>query len=207
MAKKKSQKSNMVVFPDPHSWGDGEGRTDVSPVRDLSRLSRAFYQNMPGIPVTYYRNEVDAVFVNVLGTTTQLLVIDIPRDMVFDLVYVSFRFLIRGVDAIYVRAHDFFTASNVVFHIVADGTNPLAQENTYGGQLVQSGFRRLNGNVFDTDDDMKYHHVFEGTRRLVFDYTVVLGGLAPPDNSQCGVEVRGLWVPQAVWNDMKEDLR
>ena len=207
MASGKKTKPKMVVVPEPHPWGRDEGRPDVDRHHGLSRVNRAFYQNIPGTSVTYYKNEFDAVFVNTINTTTTLLRVDVPNDMVFDLVYVSFRFLIQSVDNVFVRAHDFFLSNYVVFNVRADGTNPFQQRNQFGAQLPQSGTRQLNGNIFDTDDDMKFHYVFDETRRLTFDYTVVTGGLDVPALSQCGVEVRGIWVPQSVWNDMKEDLR
>lgn len=176
----------------------------------LERVSRAFFQNLPGFPANYvnqqwYDTYQDAVGPHSLGT------FQIPNSMVLDLASIEFVFLIGNpLDPTQLgRAHDWYLGPSVRFFMRVNGTNPWDQGFTQVGTIKDpiSGFVTLNNNIFTTNDDVPFHLVIEEDAKVEFLYDRAGPSVGPPVNSKIGAEIKGRWIPQAVWNDMKEDLR
>lgn len=176
----------------------------------LERLSRAFYQNIPGVPIDFFNEKWYEEFVNVLGRQ-RIGSFVVRSSMVLDVTSILFRFILGSPDpSMRAAAHDWYSYVNVRFHMHVNGVNPWDQGFTLAG-LVKGpipGFAQLNTNIFTGNDDMPFHLVIEENSKVEFLYDVSTAvPFNPPDDSLVGAEINGRWIPQSVWNDMKEDLR
>lgn len=176
----------------------------------IERISRAFYQNIPGVPIDFLNEQWYESFVNVAGRQG-IGSFRVRSSMILDLSSIVFRFILGSPDpAMRGQAHDWYSAQNIRFFMHVNGANPWDQGYTPGGLVKDPipGFVTLNTNIFTTNDDVPFHLVIEENSKVEFFYRVFAAPpFNPPDNSLVGAEVNGRWIPQSVWNDMKEDLR
>lgn len=176
----------------------------------LERVSRAFYQNIPATDVDYlnqqwYEEYDDSVGRHPIGK------FKIDSAMVLDLTSLVFRFLLGnpGNSAMLSEAHPWYFGTSVRMFMHVSGHNPWDQGFTISGTNKGpiAGFGTLNRNVFTGDDDIPFHLVIQENQEVRFFYDRIGPSVNPPDNSRIGAEINGRWIPQSVWNDMKEDLR
>jgi hypothetical protein len=176
----------------------------------LERLSRAFYQNIPATDVDYLNQQWYEEFNDVPG---RYLIgkFKIDSAMVLDLTSLVFRFLLGnpGNPAMLAEAHPWYLGTSVRLFMHVSGHNPWDQGLTFIGNTKGpiAGFGTLNRNVFTGDDDIPFHLVVQENQEIRFYYDRIGPSVNPPDGSRIGAEINGRWIPQSVWNDMKEDLR
>lgn len=169
-------------------------------------LQRGFYRNFAFEKVNYYAREWHILWPGVLGQTV-IYQQAVPQNMALVLTSVKFRAtvltLIHPTDVIFVR--DDYLLHLCAFRLEIGGQPPYDSDTINPMTLAQSPITRLLNNDLNIID-LPFQLV-AGENQLV---RAVLNVEAMPPAwvapASIGVEMRGLWVPTVVWNEMSAKM-